>query len=148
MKTKIFLNSISRLDLLINIRLEELEKTKERITSCSSSLSERVQTSGNNDKVLDAIISLEKLENEIKRLIDEQINAKVKALEIFKYIKRDLYIYILHKRYFYNETLEKIAYDTNYSYAYIRKAHGWALQEFEKAFEKLEQKGTTKSGIM
>lgn len=44
------------------------------------------------------------------------------------------YMMLLHKKYILLEPLKQIAAEMNFTYRYVTKIHGYALQEFEKQF--------------
>ena len=88
---------------------------------------ERVQTSRNNDKFGSIFASMDE---KSKELIE--FTAKVEN-EICS-MENPQYMTLLHKKYVLLEPLKQIASEMNFTYRYVAKMHGYALQEFEKQF--------------
>ena len=77
MDTKTYLQQISRIDRKINNKLSEISQLKELSVSISAIKNEeRVQTMPNFDKIGTAYCKIEKMEEELDKLIDEYVDKK------------------------------------------------------------------------
>jgi hypothetical protein len=72
------------------------------------------------------------LDEEINREIDEFAEEKHRIINEIHQLSNPLYVELLYKRYVEFKRLEVIAVDMNYTYEYVRKMHGRALQSFER----------------
>lgn len=135
MTAKQYLNSLKRLDFIINQKTEELEDLKIKSKSLKSIdySAERVQKSPSTDapftKILDSIVDLS---NEIAEDIDKLVTQKHTIINQIQEVEDNMFVEILYKRYVKYEKFEKIAVDMNYDYTYIRQLHGQALDAFQK----------------
>ena len=121
------------MDKLIDNKLlevEQLEALATKVTSCSSG--DRVQTSGNQDKMADTVIKIIELKNNINADIDRLVDLKKEILAVIDAIQDADMIDILYKRYFQYKKWEQIALEMHYTYQWICKLHGRALQQVEK----------------
>ena len=81
MTTKEYLNQIERLDKMITNKLSEIYQLK--IMACSITVSgdsERVQTSGNHDKLGSTIAKIVDLERETDELVDSLVDKRKEIL--------------------------------------------------------------------
>lgn len=135
MTTKEYLGQIIRLDANINNKLSELTQAKELACSISAiSYEERVQTTPNFDKIGTALCKIEKMQEEINRLVDRYVDKKTQIVEQIETMENDMHYKVLFKRYVEGKTFEKIAIETTYSFRQIIRIHGRALQGFEKKY--------------
>lgn len=93
---------------------------------------EKVQTSLNPDKFGSIYAKIAEKEDMIAKKIEELIDFKMKVADEISMLSNPKYVEILHKRYIQFFSFEQIAVDMGYSYRYIVKIHGYALQEFDK----------------
>lgn len=135
MDTKTYLHQISRLDRMVKNKLSELAELKE--LSCGISAvtnEERVQTTPNFDKIGTAYCKIEKMEEELDKLIDEYVDKKNEIIAQIDSMEDEMHYEILFARYIEKKTFEKIATDIHYSFRNTTRLHGKALQEFEKKY--------------
>ena len=125
---------------MINQKIKELDSLRSMSTSvgCLDYAKERVQTSLPADapfaKTVDRITDLEK---EINREIDKFVDDRHKMINQIQGLQNAKHIEILYKRYVEFKRFEIIAVEMDYTYQYIRELHGYALQEFERAYTNL-----------
>lgn len=135
MDTKQYLNQISRLDRMINNKLSEISQLRELAISVSSpSNDERIQSTPNFDRIGTAYCKIEKMEENLDRMIDEYLEKKNLIISQIDGIENETYYEILFARYIEKKTFEKIADEMMYSFRNITRLHGRALQEFEKKY--------------
>lgn len=131
---KEYLLNIERLDAQINVRLSEKDDLKEKLTHITPTLSPDKGSGGGGtqDKVAGIIARMIDLESKINADIDRLADQKQEALALLDKMENPTYMTVLHRRYFLHETFERIAIDMNYSWRWVIKLHGRALQAFDK----------------
>lgn len=135
MTTKEYLNQIERLDKMITNKLSEIYQLK--IMACSITVSgdsERVQTSGNQDKLGSTIAKIVDLERETDELVDSLVDKRKEILSQIDNMKNIDHYDVLHKHYVERRTFQDIADSENWSIRQVFNIHGRALQEFEKMY--------------
>ena len=135
MTTKEYLNQIERLDKMITNKLAEIYQLK--IMACSITVSgdsERVQTSGNQDKLGSTIAKIVDLERETDELVDSLVDKRKEILSQIDNMKNIDHYDVLHKHYVERRTFQDIADSENWSIRQVFNIHGRALQEFEKIY--------------
>ena len=135
MTTKEYLNQIERLDKMITNKLSEIYQLK--IMACSITVSgdsERVQTSGNQDKLGSTIAKIVDLERETDELVDSLVDKRKEILRQIDNMKNIDHYDVLHKHYVERRTFQDIADSGNWSIRQVFNIHGRALQEFEKMY--------------
>ena len=136
MNAKEFLRQIKKLDRLIENKLIEIQRWKDIANNTTATLSgERVQSSGNPQKIADAIGRYIDLEREINQDIDELVEAKKDVISVIEQLNATEYD-IIHKIYVQYLTLEDVAdaYDRTYSWA--TTIHGRALKHVQNILNK------------
>ena len=136
MNAKDFLRQIKKLDRLIENKLIEIQRWKDIANNTTATLSgERVQSSGNPQKIADAICRYIDLEREINQDIDELVEAKKDVIGVIEQLNATEYD-IIHKIYVQYLTLEDVAdaYDRTYSWA--TTIHGRALKHVQNLLNK------------
>lgn len=135
MTTKEYLNQIECLDKMITNKLSEIYQLK--IMACSITVSgdsERVQTSGNQDKLGSVIAKIVDLERETDELVDSLVDKRKEILRQIDNMKNIDHYDVLHKHYVERRTFQDIADSENWSIRQVFNIHGRALQEFEKMY--------------
>lgn len=137
MNTKQYLQQIERLDKMIQNKLMEIYQLK--TMACNVTVSndkERVQTSGDKDRLGTIVSKIVDLENETDRLVDSFVAKRNKIIEQIDSIDNIDYYHVLSMRYVSRNTFEEIASATNWSIRKVFSLHGNALSEFERLFGK------------
>ena len=93
---------------------------------------ERVQTSGNNQKMADAIVKCVDMESEIDKLIDELIDTKKAVIATIEKLYSPTEYKILHMRYIQHISLTDIADKLNKEYSWVTTTHGRALKSVQR----------------
>lgn len=131
MKAKDFLKQLKKLDCLITNKLIEKEQWKSIATGITASVGgERVQSSGSQQKMADAIARYVDMGAEIDRTIDRFIDAKMDVINVIEQLNPDEYD-ILHKRYVQYITIDDIAYMYDKSKSWVTTVHGTALKHVQ-----------------
>ena len=95
---------------------------------------ERVQTSRENDKFSSIFAKIDEKERIMDEKSKELIEFTAKVDNEICSMENPQYMTVLHKKYILMEPLKQIASEMNFTYRYVTKIHGYALQEFEKQF--------------
>ncbi|MCD8354169.1 MAG: hypothetical protein LUC47_07665 [Clostridiales bacterium] len=135
MTAKEYLSNLRHLDARIAQKRGELNDLRKSAASIGGMdySTVRVQTSpAGNASYTDAVHRMAELEDEINAEIAAFTAEKHKIIAEIQALKNPVYVEILYKRYVEYKRLEAIAVELNYSYDHVRRAHGWALQEFER----------------
>lgn len=133
-EAKDYLNRIKWYDVLIDSKLEEMERLNDLVRRITPSMS-GAAGGGNGDKLGDTVAKIVDLQDEINRNIDDFVNLKSEASAMMEQVKQPEYYHVLHKRYVLFQTFERISNDMGYSYRTVLNLHGRALQAFEKVLK-------------
>ena len=137
MKAIDYLEQIKILDAKIETKTEELERLRTLAEKTTASAGgERVQASGNQQKLEDCVIKIVQAQNEINASIDRFVDYKKEAMELIDRACDADCIKLLYKRYFSYMKWEEIAVDMNYTYQWISGGlHQRALSQVQKALD-------------
>lgn len=135
MTTKQYLGQISRLDRMIQNKLSEIYQLKTLACSVTvSSDKERVQTSGDKDRVGGIVAKIYDLERETDALVDKFVDEKKKIIAQIDSIEDENMYHVLSSRYVLRKTFGEIAIEMAYSRTQVDRIHEKALNEFEKRY--------------
>lgn len=136
MKAKEYLLKIEKNEKLINNKRDELFKLRCMAESTTiDSANESVQSSASSDKLGNLVARIVDLENEI---ISDSIKAVSDMQERIAAIEQidDATEYdVLYKRYVKHLTLQQVSEELNYTYEWICKLHGRALEKIQQIIE-------------
>lgn len=138
MKAKDFLKQLKKLDKMIENKMIEFTQWRSIATGTTAQMGgERVQSSGSQQKMADAIDRYVDIENEIDKFIDKLIDKKKDVISVIEHLNATEYD-ILHKVYVQYFTLDEVAdyYDKTYSWA--TTVHGRALKNVQKILNERE----------
>lgn len=135
MQVKEFLNKIRHIDMMIDCKCGQIKDLRDRLTSISCPMGEKVQSTKDPDKFTDPVSKIIELEQEINEDIDKLIDLKRVARKVIEQLDNEVEKMILYKRYFENKTFEQISVEMNYSWRQIHRLHGSALHNFSKVYE-------------
>ena len=132
-----FLKQIGKLNTLISNKLVEKEQWKCIATGTTMQLSERVQSSGSQQKMADAVSKYIDMEKEIDKCIDDLIDKKQEVIRVIEQLDTIEYD-VLHKIYVQFFTLQEVADMLEKSYSSITSIHGRALVNVQKILDEME----------
>lgn len=136
MTTKEYLNQVDRLNRMIDNKLAEIYQLKTLVCSISVATdSEKVKSSGSQDKMGDTIAKIVDMEKEADEMIDKMLDIKQKIVKQIENIENTNYYDVLCCRYIGRMTFEAIAKKMNYSWRQVIRIHDLALEEFEKMYK-------------
>lgn len=135
MTAKEYLMQVVRADRMIDNKLHEIQELRRMSVSITSALKDTGECggggSGSGDKVGVMVSKIIDMEYELDREIDKLVNLKREVMSVIDQLETTK-CEILYKRYLQNKTWEKIAVETGYSYVWVCKLHGRALQDVER----------------
>lgn len=135
MKAKDFLKQLRKYEMLIRNKMAEKAQWKAIATGTTARIDgERVQSSGSQQKMADAIGRYIDMEAEIDRAIDKLVDAKNDVIHVIEQLPVDEYD-VLHKIYVQYFTLYEVADIHDKSYSWVTTVHGRALQKVQKILD-------------
>ena len=140
MKAKDYLKEIQAINANIYADMEELEELTALATKTTSIISdERVQSSGNQQKLETYAVKIADLKDKIKQDIVMAMRQKKEARKLIRENCEPDCITLLYKRYFQKKKWEEIAVEMNYTYKWVSgRLHGKALAQLQKALDERE----------
>ena len=137
MKAKAYLMKIKSMDTMINTDIEELAALEALATKTTSVIGdERVQSSGSQQKMADAVTKIVELKDRINDEIDRFVDFKEEAKNLIFSVCDGDCIDLLYKRYFQDKKWEEIALEMNFTYQWVSGGlHQRALSQVQKALD-------------
>lgn len=138
-KAKQFLMQVEKYDRMIANKLIEKEQWRSIALGSTAQMGgEKVQTSGNQQKMADAIGKYVDIESEIDAMIDKFVDAKNDVISVIEQLEVDEYD-LLHKNYVQRITLQEAADSIDRTYSWATTTHGNALKNVERILEEREK---------
>ena len=132
MEAREFLEQLTKLDMMIENKQIEKEQWKAIALNVTAKYDgERVQSSGSQQKMSDAIEKYIEIETEINACIDELIEIKKDVISVIEQLPAAEYD-IIHKIYVQHLTLYDVTAMSDRSYSAITTLHGRALKSVQK----------------
>lgn len=142
MKAKEYLRQLQKLDRLIENKLAEKEQWKAMATSTTQQLTaDRVQTSGNPQKMADAVCKIIEIEAELNAFVDRLIDTKRDVISTIERLNPTEYD-LLHKVYVQYFTFDDVAIKMNKSYSWVTTVHGRALKSVQNILDERQKNAT------
>ena len=136
-KAQLYLERVEMIDSIIKNKLIEQRQWKDIALGITANMgSERVQSSGSQSKMADAIAKCVDMEAEIDRLIDELIDVKKKVIEAIEKVDSPIEYDLLHRKYIQFQTLQEIADHYGYDYGWATTNHGRALKSLQAILDR------------
>lgn len=134
---KEYLNSIKRIDKEIKKKTSEIYQLKTMALSITVATdSERVQSSGDKDRLGATVAKIIDKEKEIDEEVDKYIDIKQKIINQINNMSQESYSDILYYRYVACMKWDDVMDNTHISHSHIFRLHGQALMEFEDKYLK------------
>lgn len=132
-----FLKGIMLLDAKIDARQCEIDDLKEKLLHITPTLSPDKGGGGGyaHDKMAGTMARIVDLQALINDEIDRLVDQKAEAMNMLNSMKNPVHMTVLHRRYFLHQSFERIATDMNYTYRWVTRLHGRALQDFAKVMQ-------------
>ncbi len=129
-KAKEYLQQVRKAQLHISSLQEEIETMKELAVSIGAmNQDEKVLSSVSQDKMADIICKIEDRMVELKDKVTEYIQLRAEVMATISKVDNDDYQQILYKRYCQMKKWEEIALEMSYTWRWVIKLHGRALDE-------------------
>lgn len=136
MRAKDFLMQYQKLNVMIANKEKEAAELRAIATGTTSRFgSDKVQTSGNPDKMADAIDKYVTMEQEITDYIDRLIDIKKDIISVLEQLNANQYD-LLYKRYVDDVSLRTIAGMRKCSHDSIKTAHKRAIKSVQRILDK------------
>ena len=133
MEAKEYLQSVRNADLAIQDKIEEVAKLEALATKINSlNEGERVQSSGSQDKMADAVCKIADLKSEIQTEIDNLLKLKREVRIVIEKVSEPVLMSVLNKRYIQYKSWEQIAIELSLSWRHTLRLHGKGLREINK----------------
>lgn len=137
-KAQEYLEQVEKLNAMIENKMAESKQWRDVALGITSSTEgERVQSSGSQQKMADAIDRVVDLQAEINALIDKMIDLKQDIIKTIEHLNATEYD-VLHKRYIQGMTFDEIGAAKRKSKSWATTVHGRALQNLNKILDQLE----------
>lgn len=131
MTAKEYLEQIKKIDTLIDNKISEQRQWYEKATSTTPNMSsERVQSSGSNSKMADAMNNYIDIGRQINECIDELANKRKEIIQTIERLSEPEYD-VLHKVYVQYLTYDEVAAIRKVSRSWVTSTHGRALINLE-----------------
>ena len=128
MDAKRYLQQVSKLNRLIENKMIELAQWKSMATITGTfSDGDRVQSSGNQQKMAEAVGRYVDIEREMDACIDRYIDTKNEVIRMIEQLPATEYD-VLHKIYIQDKPLEDVAAIYDRTYSWVTTVHGRALK--------------------
>ena len=139
MKAKNYLRQLNKLDKLISNKMAEKARWQEIARGTTSfSSGERVQSSGNQQKMASAVERYVDIEFEIVQSIDALIDKRLEIIGVIEQLNAAEYD-LLHKVYVQYMTLYEAAEALNKSYSWVTTIHGRALKNVQRLLDERKE---------
>lgn len=130
-----FLHQLKKLDKMIENKMIEKEKWKAIATNTTAQMgSERVQSSGSQQKMADAVAKFIDIESEIDECIDKLIETKKEVIFVIEQLKVSEYD-LMHKVYVQFIPLQEVAYMYDKSISWAKGIHRKGLKNVQKILD-------------
>ena len=140
-KAQLYLERVEMIDSIIKNKLIEQRQWKDIALGITANMGgERVQSSGSNSKMADAIEKCVDMEAEIDRLIDKLIDTKKEVIQTIEQLDSPMEYRILHLRYIQFKALWQIAEDFDRDYGWVTTTHGRAIASVQRILDGKEGK--------
>lgn len=128
MRAKAFLSQLDKLNKLIENKMIEKQQWQSIALGIGQRTDgERVQSSGSQQKMADAVVRYVDIEAEIDAAIDMYVDKKNHIISVIEQLPVTEYD-ILHKVYVQSIPLDEVAVAFNKSYSWVTSKHGGALK--------------------
>ena len=137
MEAKVYLNQVAKLDVIIQNKLIEKAQWMDIALGITANMSgERVQSSGTQSKMADAIDKCVDMETEINGLVDRLIETKKDVVATIEQVDSPTEYDVLHKRYIQKMGLQEIADAYGMEYGWATTTHGRALKSVQRILDR------------
>jgi hypothetical protein len=131
-EAQLYLEQPERLDIQIRNKLAEQQQWRDLALGITANMEgERVQSSGTQSKMANAVVKCVDMEREIDSLIDKLVDIKKDVISTIEQIGSASEYELLHLRYIQRVPLKDIAIRWNTEYTNVTSCHGRALKNVQ-----------------
>ena len=131
-EAQIFLEQVEKLDVQTECKLIEKQQWHDLALSITSQMGgERVQSSGSQSKMADALSRCVDAEGEIDRAIEKLVATKKEVVAVIEHVENPTEYKLLHMKYIQHLELKTIANHFKSDYTWATTVHGRALKSVE-----------------
>jgi len=131
-----YLEQVEMLDAIIKNKLIEQRQWKDIALGITANMDgERVQSSGSQSKMADAIDKCVDMEAEIDSLVDRLIDTKREVIQTIEQVDSPIEYNVLHMRYIQFLELQEIADHYGKEYSWATTTHGRAIANVQKIID-------------
>ena len=132
-----YLERVEMIDSIIKNKLIEQQQWKDIALGITANMGgEKVQSSGSQSKMADAINKCVDMESEIDSLIDRLIDTKREIIKTIERLESPMEYNVLHMRYIQFMDLQSIADHYKREYGWATTTHGRALAHVQEILDK------------
>lgn len=136
-KAQKYLEKVEKLDAIITNKLIEQRQWKEVALGITANMGgERVQSSGSQSKMADALNKCIDMEAEIDRAVDNLIDTKREVIATIEALDSPSEYRLLHARYIQHIELKEIAEMWGKEYTTITTMHGRAIANVQRILDR------------
>jgi DNA-directed RNA polymerase specialized sigma24 family protein len=136
-KAQIFLEKIESYNILIRNKLIEQQQLKDLALSITANIgSEKVQSTGRQSRMAEAIDRCVDIEAEITAIIEKYLDEKKNIVSTIEKLDSPTEYNLLHMRYVQGISLSDIADELQKEYTWVTTTHGRALKNLQNILNK------------
>lgn len=136
-EAQVFLEQVEKMDSIIRNKLIEQKQWRDIALGITANMEgEKVQSTGSQSKMADAVIKCVDIEAEINSLIDKLIDTKKEVIQTIERLDSATEYNVLHMRYIQYKGLQEIADHYGYEYGWATTTHGRALASLQEILDK------------
>ena len=133
---QVFLEQVEKLDCIIQNKLIEKQQWRDIALGITASMGgEKVQSSGSQSKMADAVMKCVDMEAEINSLIDRMVETKKDVISTIEKLDSATEYNVLHMRYIQFRSLQEIADHYGREYGWATTTHGRALASVQEIMD-------------
>lgn len=133
---QVFLEQVEKLDCIIQNKLIEKQQWRDIALGITASMGgEKVQSSGSQSKMADAVMKCVDMEAEINSLIDRMVDTKKDVISTIEKLDSATEYNVLHMRYIQFRSLQEIADHYGREYGWATTTHGRALASVQEIMD-------------
>lgn len=135
MRAEAFLDKVKKIDTIIKNKLIECEQWRMlALTVTANYEGERVQSSGNLQKMSDAVARCVDMQKEIDALIEQLVQAKKEVLAVIEQLDPDEYD-VLHMRYIQHMTNNDVAESKGHGASWASTMHTRGCESVQRILD-------------
>lgn len=135
MTTTEYLNSIKRFEAIIENKIFEIANIESMATNITVAMDkERVQTSGDKDRVGSAVVKIIDKVDRLEKILSEYYEKRDVIISQIEHIEKTEEYRVLFYRFVMGLPIDKIAENMNYSERHIKTLQTNALKSFEAKY--------------